>query len=57
MENKVILPMWFSPGSNVDWAEGWDSCLNEVMERLEAAGIPYEMEKKFGAGKVEKNEP
>lgn len=54
MEKKVILPLWFSPGvGNVDWAEGWDSCLDEVMKRLEAAGIPYEMEKKFGEGRVD----
>lgn len=57
MENEkkvVILPLWFGPGGNVDCAEGWDSCLNEVMERLEAAGVPFEMEKKFGEGRVEK---
>lgn len=47
---KLILPLWFPPGSNVEWSEGWDSCLNEVLKRLEEAGIPYEMESKFGEG-------
>lgn len=50
--NKVIIPLWFPVGSGTNslWVEGWDSCLQEVVKRLEAAGIPYEMEKKFMEG-------
>lgn len=42
---KVSIPMWAErPFFNADEAEGWDSCLNEIIRRLEAAGIPYQME-------------
>lgn len=49
---KIVLPLWFptETGTNPLWAEGWDSCLEEVQKRLEAAGIEYEMESKFGEG-------
>lgn len=53
---KPVLPIWFptGTGTNPDWAEGWDSCLTEVMKRLEAAEIEFEMEKKFGEGNPDK---
>jgi len=51
---KLIIPKWSeAPAFNTDEATGWDSCLEEIMKRLEAAGIPYEMEKKFGEGSPE----
>lgn len=54
---KIVIPLWFptNTGTNPLWAEGWDACLEEITKRLEAAGIPYEMEKKFGEGNTTPN--